>query len=52
MWDFNLSETRWGDPLHSHTGRRDLCTNLLEGDLHQHVNKPTRDKNILDFIFQ
>ena len=50
MGDFNLPVTRWGDPLNSHTGR-DLYTNLLESDLHQHVNKPTRDNNILDLIF-
>ena len=50
MGDFNLPVTRWGDLLNSHTGR-DLYTNLLESDLHQYVNRPTRDNNILDLIF-
>ena len=49
--DFNLPVTRWGDPFYSHTGR-DLHTNLLESDLHQHVNKPMQDSSILDLIFQ
>ena len=29
----------------------DLYNNLLESVLSQHVNKPTRDDNILDLIF-
>ena len=50
MGDFNLPVTRWGDPLHSHTGQ-DLYTSLLESDLYQHVNNPTRVNNILDLVF-
>lgn len=41
---------RWGEPLNCHTGL-DLYTNLLESDLHQHVQEPTRENNILDLIF-
>ena len=49
MGDLNLPVTRWGDPLNSHTGR-DLYKNLLESNLHQHVNHPTRENNILDLV--
>ena len=49
MGDFNLPVARWGDQYNSHTGS-DLYTNLLESDLHQHVNKPTRENSILDLI--
>ena len=49
MGDFNLPVTRWGNPYNSHTGR-DLYTSLLESELHQHVNKPTRENNILDLL--
>ena len=49
MGDFNLPVARWGDPYSCHTGG-DLYTNLLESDLHQHVNEPTRENNILDLI--
>ena len=49
MGDFNLPVARWGNTFTSHTGC-DLYTNLLESDLFQHVDKPTRDNNILDLI--
>ena len=39
-----------GNPISSHSGL-DLYDNLLESALSQHVNKPTRDDNILDLIF-
>ena len=49
MGDFNLPVTRWGDTYACHTGR-ELYTNLLESDLFQLVNKPTRGDNILDLV--
>lgn len=48
--DFNLPVNSWGNPISSHSGL-DLYDNLLESALSQHVNKPTRDDNILDLIF-
>ena len=49
MGDFNLPVTRWGDALNSHMGQ-DLYSNLLESALHQHVLKPTRERNIFDLV--
>ena len=49
MGDFNLPVSRWGGTYTSHSGR-ELYTNLLESDFCQHVDKPTRDNNILDLI--
>jgi len=50
MVDFNLPVTRWGDLLNIHT-RSDLYTNLIQSELYQHVNSPTRDNKILALIF-
>ncbi len=47
MWDFNLPVERWGETLRSHS-RIELYNYILESGLHQLVNSPTRDNNILD----
>lgn len=49
MKDFNLPVARGGNTDKFHT-RRDLDMNFLDSDLHQQVNKPTRDNSILDLI--
>ncbi len=49
MRDFNLPVTRRGDTIRSHSGHK-LYNNILESELHQHVNSPTRDNNILDLV--
>ncbi len=49
MEDFNLPVAQWGDTLRSHSGYK-LYNNILESELHQLVNYPTRDNNILDLV--
>ncbi len=49
MGDFNLPVPWWGNTFLSHFGY-DLYNNILEIELHQHVNSPTRDNNILDLV--
>ncbi len=49
MGDFNLPVERWGETLRSHSGY-ELYNNILESELHQRVNSPTRDNNILDLV--
>ncbi len=49
MGDFNFPVARWGDTLRSHSGY-ELYNNMLESELHQHDNSPTRDNNILDLV--
>ena len=48
--DFNLPITEWGGTLTSHSGQ-DLYANLQESSLHQFVQAPTRENNILDLVF-
>ncbi len=49
MEDFNLPVAQWGGTLRSHSGY-ELYNNILESELHQHVNSSTRDNNILDLV--
>ncbi len=49
MGDFNVPFARWGETLWSHSGY-DLYNNILENDLHQNVNSPKRENNILDLV--
>ena len=48
--DFNFPVTSWSNSLKSHMDH-DSYKNLLEHGFSQHVNKPTKGDNILDFIY-
>lgn len=47
MGDSNLPVERFGDTLRPHSGHEPY-NNILESELHQNVNSPSRRNNILD----
>ncbi|NEQ69831.1 MAG: hypothetical protein F6K21_30935 [Symploca sp. SIO2D2] len=49
LGDFNLPCTSWGGELSSNSGNI-LYQRLLTSPLHQMINVPTRDPNILDLV--
>lgn len=47
--DFNLPVSTWGNLITAHSGS-ELYSDILESNLSQHVNEPTRDDNILHIV--
>jgi len=50
MGDFNYPDIDW-DTMYHNNSSSNFVDLVLDNFLNQHVNEPTRDKNVLDLVF-
>ena len=51
MGDFNYPDIDWGTMPHNSSSSNYFVELVLDNFLIQHVDEPTRDKNVLDLVF-